>query len=106
MLDLTAAVSTELYEIKMLDGQILHLKRPTQALQQTIVQVKQFEKEESKLINCFIDIFIRIINRNKEGITYTKEDIAENYDISIIGLVVKDYFTYWNKEIEQIVNFQ
>lgn len=104
MLDLTAAVSTELYEIKMLDGKVLHLKRPTQALQQTIVQMKS-DDDESNLVEVITAIFVRIINRNTEGITYTEKDFEEDYDITLIGMVVQDYFEYWTKEIMNKVNF-
>ena len=53
-----------------------------------------------------IDIFTRILNRNDEGKTFTKDEIEEEFDLMVVVYVVKDYFQYWTKEIADHVNFQ
>lgn len=108
MLDLTTAFQTAPYQIKLFDGSILNLKRPTQALYQTLMDVLPMieDKDQSKLLPIMIDIFTRILNRNDEGKTFTKDEIEEEFDLMIVVYVVKDYFQYWTKEIADHVNFQ
>ena len=53
-----------------------------------------------------IDIFTRILNRNDEGKTFTKDEVEEEFDLMIVVYVVRDYFQYWTEEIAEQVNFQ
>lgn len=101
MLDL-ASVNNTFYEIKLIDGTLLKLKRPTQAMQNTLFQLKEAGDDA---MNKLLDLFVRIMNRNNEGISFTSEDF-EDYDIALTTLVIKDYFEFWSKEVMQLVNFQ
>lgn len=109
MLDLTTAFQTAPYQIKLFDGTILNLKRPTQALYQTLMDVLPMVSDgDDKLqaLPLMIDIFTRILNRNEEGKEFSASEISEDYDIMVVTYVIKDYFEYWNKEIADQVNFQ
>lgn len=108
MLDLTSAFGDNLFEVKMLDGTVLHLKRPTQGIQQAVLDlVQQLGTQEGQLaaIPGIANIFVEIINSNTEGIAYTFEDIKDDYSLTIILIVVQQYFEHWNEEINKHVNF-
>lgn len=108
MLDLAAAFSNP-YQIKLFDGTVLNLKRPTQALQNSIIQLQKIgetEKDAAVLLTETMKILRRVLNRNQEGVEFSQEDIDESYDFSVALLVISDYFKYYNKEIAEKVNFQ
>lgn len=102
MLDL-ASVNNKYYEVKLIDGTLLKLKRPTQAMQNSLLTLKDAGSENA--INSMLALFIRIINRNTENKIFTSDDF-EDYDIALTTLVIKDYFEFWSKEVMQLVNFQ
>lgn len=107
MLDLTAQVNNAVYEVKMADGQILHLRRPTQAMYQTIMNLQDNTKDlgPTEQMNVIFDLFLRVINRNVEGIKYG-EEVKDEYDLNICIYLLLDYFNETSKEIADKVNFQ
>lgn len=108
MLDLTSAFSA-LYQVKLFDGTVLSLKRPTQALQETILRLQKLgedAKNSEKIMRETMAIFTRILNRNSEGIEFTQEQIEEDYDYSVALLVIGDYLKYYNQEVVSKINFQ
>lgn len=106
MLDLTPM--NRHYEIRLLDGDTLNLKRPTQAMYETIINLRDMrerENNELQILAAFSNLFTRILNRNEEGRTFTAEELRDNYDFQVVTYVIQDYFTYWQKEVEEEVNF-
>lgn len=107
MLDLTL-MNNDLYEIRLLDGTELKLKRPTQAMMQLTVSLQEFSKNEMQAdtINALTELFTQILNRNTDGKKFEAAQIAQDYDFTTITYVVEDYFNYWNKEVDEKVNFR
>ena len=103
MLDLSILDKSELFEVKLLDGRELKLKRPTQSLQMTIVNILDNDNYEETLDTVF-NAFTRVLNRNTEGITFNSEELAEEYGVDIASIVIFKYFTYWNENTQ--VDFQ
>ena len=108
MLDLTLMNNNDLYELRLLDGTELHLKRPTQAMVQFTLILQGLANNDKQLetIEALSSLFARILNRNIEGLTFEAEKLAEEYDFNVIGYVIEDYFGYWNEDTEEKVNFQ
>lgn len=109
MLDL-ALINNEkenLYEVRLLDGTELHIKRPTQAMVEQTLYIQNLAEDEKQAdtIVELAHLFTKILNRNLEGKEFKEEKLAEEYDFQTIGFVVGDYFNYWNKEVEERVNF-
>lgn len=108
MLDLTTALGT-LYQIKMADGEVLNLRRPTQALQQSIVNLQKYGSDADKIEEAMsgaINIFTRILNRNTESKEFTEEEVAEEYDYTVALMVITDYLKFYAKEVASKVPFQ
>lgn len=98
------------YELILEDGTELHLKRPTQSLQEAVVSLQPLvanpEKNIMKVMDAAIEIFTRILNRNIEGVEFDVKQVKDEYDMTIAMMVVNDYFAYWNNEVKQKVNFR
>lgn len=105
MLDLSLINNDELFEVKLIDGRILHLKRPTQSLQSfLIILLDNNNLKDSEMLDSIFKAFTRILNRNEEGIAFNAEDLAEEYGVEVAAIVINDYFTYWNEKTK--VDFQ
>jgi hypothetical protein len=101
MLDLTQ-LTGQLYQVKLLDGTVLNLKRPTQGLYEAVAALG--DDTELAMKNS-IDLLTMVLNRNDAGIIFDKKDIARDYDFSIALVVISDYMNYYVKEVQEQVNF-
>lgn len=107
MLDLTALCGS-MYEIKLLDGHVYRLRRPTQALYETLLRVGELAKDEGKMDDVMsetMDILAQVLNRNDEGAEFTREQLEDEYDFSIAMTVIGDYMKFYADEIQSRVNF-
>lgn len=107
MLDLTE-ICGQLYEIKLADGNVYKLKRPTQGLYETIIRMgklTQGDKTEELMAEC-VNVLVRILNRNTEGKEFTLKDVEEDYDFTIAMMVMSDYMKFYADEIQNRVNFR
>lgn len=107
MLDLTA-INANLYQIKMADGETLTLKRPTQALFESIIKIGELSKSstDSKVMEQVMEIFCRILNRNTSNKSFTLGELQDDYDFTVALMVIGDYMKYYADEITAKVNFQ
>lgn len=107
MLDL-AALNANLYQIKMADGETLTLKRPTQALFESIIKIGELSKNstDSKVMEQVMEIFCRILNRNTDNKSFTLGELQDDYDFTVALMVIGDYMKYYADEITAKVNFQ
>jgi hypothetical protein len=108
MLDLQKTVKEMFYDIKLIDGTELQLKRPKQGMVEFVVGLQGYvnSNKELEVIDGFKKIFVDILNRNINNVTFSADDIGEEYDISIIAMVIKDYFQFWNDDMQKQVDFQ
>ena len=107
MLDLTQIVK-KYYEIRLLDETVLKLKRPSQAMVEFLISIKNLieKKEEEQVVASFAELFALILSNNTDGYQYEAEGLAAEYDFSTISYVIEDYFKYWNEEVADEVDFQ
>lgn len=108
MLDLSA-ICGSLYEIKLADGHIYKLNRPTQGLYETIIKLGSYTSEDEfnlELMEKCVDVLTQILNRNTEGKVFTREEVEADYDFTVAMVVMGDYMKYYAEEIKSRVNFQ
>ena len=88
MLDLREK-STELYQLTDVEGRIINIKLPNQK------QLKLLQRTLSETIPVdeIFGIFMGILNNNVEGIEYPDE-YAEQFDLMVVTMVIKDYFEF------------
>lgn len=99
MLDL-GKVKQEQYKIKLADGTVLKLKKPTQAMLITLYEMKNLEdSEDIEVLEKLSEFLLRIFNRNLNDIIYTKDDIEEMLDIESTMIFLNDYFDFHYKKL-------
>ena len=107
MLDLSKIGKNKYYEVRLIDGTELKLNRPTQRMLQYMINIQDLanDNKDMETIKAFNELFAWILNRNTDGKVYKAEQIADEYDFAIIGLLIKDYFSFWNEDTANVVNF-
>jgi len=93
-LDLSLFVNQTL-DITMPDGDIIHVKKPTQNM---IIKLMAFQNvEESKAFEALDELCLLILNANKEGKVFTKDWIDDNFDWTMKSAVVQAYSEFINE---------
>lgn len=106
MLDLSKLYKDKYYEVRLIDGTELKLKRPTQAMIEYTIDMAELENNDKEAVKSVSNMFCRILNRNTDNKQFSREDIIEDYDLAVIVYVIKDYFAFWEKEVIEKVDFQ
>ena len=99
MLDLSFK-EKELYEVRWVDGQVLHLNPPSQ---KTYLEIIGLQKQTDPTLQLagFYDTISVIINNNAE------KRVIENIEIplDVCVLLLEDYFNFYTEQMKEI-NFQ
>lgn len=99
MLDL-GKIKQDLYKIKLADGTILKIKKPTQAMLLTMVEFRNAdEKEDIELLGDLYALMLRIFNRNTNDIKFSMDDIQEMFALETALIVLKDYMDFSFKQL-------
>ncbi len=99
MIDLSKKTATELYKIKLEDGTILKLKKPTQSMLVQMMEMSQSKEKDFEIVIELFSLITRIFNRNVNGMTFTQEQIEEMLDLEIAMAIVQDYLNSTLKEL-------
>lgn len=90
MLDLTAY--KKYYEIKMPEGDILQINRPSQAMLSRLIKLQSIKDSDiDNALDEMWSILLDILNNNINGKVYDAEYINKHFDISIVSVVITDY---------------
>lgn len=107
MLDLTI-LSEQYFELKLLDGRIINLKKMTQgmiisttAIDKAIEKANK-AKEYEKVLTLNTDRLELILNHNKEGIKITRKEI-EDLTPDLMGAIIIAY-SEWMQNINSNPN--
>lgn len=92
MLDLSVFQEQTL-DIKMLDGEVVQIKKPTQALVIEVMKLRNINTKDDgvEIISVLSDLVYKILNSNKEGKTFTKEFIDKTLDFNMCMAIVQAY---------------
>ena len=100
MIDLSTIEQSN-YEIKLESGEILQIKKPSQAFLNDILALYEYIQKMDDtaadsliLINKVYEIITRIFNRNINGKIFTREELEEMIDIKVAMAVLEDYFAF------------
>lgn len=99
ILDLSV-YNNETLDITMLDGSVLHIKKPTQALVIRMVELSQLqENQPEKVLDGLVELCAAILSNNNDGITYSVEQVANELDIVLVSAIIKAYSEF-TKELQ------
>jgi len=105
MLDLSV-FQREYWEVKLFDGSIIHISKPSQrlvidmmAVQQTFADLNtnpdKYTVED--ILKEFNDILMKILNNNKEEKKFTIKYIEQNFDLEIGNVFISEYMEFVNQ---------
>ena len=78
-------------ELTLIDGTEINIKKPSQKLLLMLMGIEKVSKEDSNAgMAAILDLFLAILNNNKEKRTFTIDDVAD-YDIGLIRVVIEAY---------------
>lgn len=92
MLDLSKKIEKP-YEIKMFDGTILQIRKPSQEMLLDLVRLQDNSEDMVVALEQFGKTLLKILNRNQNGKLYT-EAILDEFSIDMITAVIQDYLSY------------
>ena len=93
MLDL-GKLQQDDYKIKLVNGAILQLPKPSQKLLRRMVGIQGISNSENLMLEEIYNILFDMFNTNKNGINFTKEDIGKMFDLSTALIVIEDYINF------------
>lgn len=106
MLDLTVLVE-KYFEIKMPNGEVVSIKKPTQKMALDLSNNKELieaekNKDIEKVIKIINDRVMIVLNHNKEGRVFKAEELTD-LNLDIIKLIVEGYLQ-WVKDLNNNPN--
>lgn len=107
MLDLSV-LQEEYLPIRMLDGEVINIKKPSQKMIMTIStldkKIVSCQKKEDiqGVLNGNTDRLLLILNNNKENKIITRE-MVEEFTPNTMGVIVMEYMK-WVQEINENPN--
>ncbi|HAT4108323.1 hypothetical protein ACEE25_13635 [Clostridium perfringens] len=106
MLDLTVLVE-KCFEIKMPNGEVVSIKKPTQKMALDLSNNKELieaekNKDIEKVIKIINDRVMIVLNHNKEGRVFKAEELTD-LNLDIIKLIVEGYLQ-WVKDLNNNPN--
>lgn len=94
MLDLSK-LTQEYYSIKLVDKTILKIKKPTQEILKTMVEIQNADStDDFEILDIIYDVMFKIFNRNADNRIFTREEIEEMLPVEIVVMVLKDYLSF------------
>lgn len=90
MIDLSKR-KQELYKIKLEDGTILKLKKPTQSMLTQMIEMSQEIDDNQELMKQVFILLTSIFNRNINDRAFTQQQIEEMLDLEISMEIIQDY---------------
>lgn len=96
MLDLQS-FKEKSFELKMFDGEILKIKRPSQKM---VIEMMGYEdtfkknKNPKSMLDGFSSMILDILNNNLNDKKFTKEYVDEQFDLSTGMALVQAYMNF------------
>ena len=95
MLDLNA-FQEKTFEVKLLDGTVVELRKPSQKLVIDIMahEEKLKHKDPKKVLNSFINIMVEVLNNNTEGREFTRGYVEKYFSLDLGSLFLGAYIDF------------
>lgn len=97
ILDLTTFID-QYFELKMLDGEVLKLKKPSQAMLVRIMAHEQTMKKANAkpqdVLVALVELLTDILNNNANGKEYDRKFVEDTFDIHMAMAVLRAYMDF------------
>ena len=82
----------------MPEGNILHIRKPSQKIYSRLIKMYSDDLDGIDTLAEFYELIKDILNLNTDNKTYDT-DYVTSFDISTLTLILQDYFTFVNEEL-------
>lgn len=65
----------ETLDIRMGDGRVLHVRKPTERMVIEILRIRESEGTPEEILEKFDRLVLKILNSNTDGVTFAWEDV-------------------------------
>lgn len=97
MIDLSTRAQ-ELYSIKLNDGKILKLNKPTQKLLLKMMELQSYTNAQDAL-DAIYEVITDIFNKNVDGVVFTRTQLEDMLDLEITVIIIEDYLKSTVKQL-------
>lgn len=91
MIDLGKRNTNNLYKIKLEDGTILKIKKPSQKLLSDILEFSNNASTGLEVVSDIFDLVCTIMNRNENNLVFKQEDLEDMLDLDLAMYIIQDY---------------
>lgn len=95
MLDLSV-FQEKYFELKMFDGEVLKLKKPSQELVIRLMSYEQQMKNDNpaEIVGALVGLLTDILNNNANGKAYSQEFVKSSFDLEVSMVLLKAYMDF------------
>lgn len=99
ILDLSV-YKNDTFDITMVDGSVVNVKKPTQAIVIKLMELTEAQNAQSKdLLDLLVDATATLLSNNNEGKVFSKEWVSNNLDFTMIVAIIRGY-TAFTEELQ------
>lgn len=102
MLDLRELKQKIPYQMKLEDGTILDIKLPSQLLLEKMINLEQYKNKTEETLAIVYEIATDIFNNNTNGLSFTLEEVKNNYGFTICVYIIQNYLQEVNKHLGEL----
>lgn len=95
MIDLSV-FQEETLDMKMMDGRMINIVKPNQKMVLELMNFQNLREEEPETqIAALSTIVCKVLNSNKNGITFTEDEVSE-FNFQILSAIITAYGEFVN----------
>lgn len=100
MIDLSRTVKSKLFPIKLVDGEIIKLKAPSQKMLIDMVEMNDSVDVEEQLKTAY-EILLQILNRNINDRHFNLEQVNDEIDLQTAMIVIEEYLKFFYEDVQK-----
>lgn len=101
MIDLSRTVKSKLFPIKLVDGEIMKLKAPSQKMLINMVELGNGEMDTEEQLKVVYDIILKILNRNINDRHFDLEQVSDEIDLQTAMIVIEEYLKFFYGDVQK-----
>ena len=88
------------FDITFPDGEVINVRKPTQAVVIEMMRMSQFNKEnQEEMIEAMVELCVSILNNNKNARQFDCDEINRRLDFIMVAAIIKGY-SDWTQELQ------
>lgn len=87
----------ETFEVKLSEETTININKPSQRLVLDLMEYEKHfsnKKDPKKVVDSFVELIVKILNNNKEGLKFTREYVENKFSFEIGVVFIKSYIDF------------